>query len=147
MTHSIEEYMSTRKLALRRLLAAALLIGLLLPCIAAAKSHKKKPPKPATFSYYLLALSYAPDFCSQSQGDKDPRGCGVGRHVGFIVHGLWPQGENSRGPVNCGDPSIVAQEVIQATLRDGPTESLIQHEWTTHRTCSALSAANSWVIH
>lgn len=134
--------MSKRTLSLRRLLFAALLLGLLLPCIAGAKSHKKKPPKPGTFSYYLLALSYAPDFCNQPQGDKDPRECGVGRHVGFIVHGLWPQGETSRGPVNCGGSAAVPQVVIQATLSYVPTESLIQHEWTTHGTCSGLGAAD-----
>ena len=88
-----------RKLNRRRFFSAALLAGLLWSGIAVAKSHKTKPPQ---FSYYMLVLSYAPDFCNQPQGDKDPRECGVGRHVGFIVHGLWPQGETSRGPENCG---------------------------------------------
>src|SRR6202043_513706 len=89
----------------------------------------------------LLVLSDGPDFCSEPGGQKDPRECGAGRHVGFVVHGLWPQGETSRGPENCGPASPVSQDIIQATLNYIPTESLIQHEWATHGTCSGLSAA------
>ncbi|HEY6391382.1 MAG TPA: hypothetical protein VIX89_08900 [Bryobacteraceae bacterium] len=111
---------------------------------ADAKSHKKKPttPKQAAFAYYLLALSYAPDFCSEPQGVKDPRECGAGRHVGFVVHGLWPQGETARGPENCGKASPVSQSIIQLTLKYIPTESLMQHEWATHGTCSNLSVGD-----
>lgn len=131
-----------RTLNRHRFLLVVLLVGLLLPGMVAAKHHKRKPPAPKQFSYYLLVLSYAPDFCNQPQGDKDPRECGVGRHVGFIVHGLWPQGETTRGPENCGSPQPVSQEIIDATLSYVPTESLIQHEWKAHGTCSGLSAAD-----
>src|SRR6266850_235409 len=108
------------------------------------KSRQRKPAAPiqSTFAYYLLALSYAPDFCSEPQGVKDPRECGAGRHVGFVVHGLWPQGENARGPENCGKASPVSQSIIQQTLKYIPTESLIQHEWSTHGTCSNLSVGD-----
>ena len=123
-----------------RPICAALLVGFLLPGFAAAK-HKKKPQEASGFSYYLLVLSYAPDFCNEPGGNKDPRECGSGRHIGFVVHGLWPQGETTRGPENCGPASPVAQDIIQATLKYIPTESLIQHEWAAHGTCSGLSAA------
>src|SRR5205807_3290181 len=53
------------------------------------------------FSHYLLVLPYAPDFCAQPYGKKDARECGAGRRVGFVVHGLWPQNETSRGPEPC----------------------------------------------
>jgi ribonuclease T2 len=128
-----------RTLTGRRFFLAALLTCLLLSGSVAAKPNKKKPPAPKGFAYYLLVLSYAPDFCSQPQGNKDPRECGAGRHVGFIVHGLWPQGETARGPENCGPASSVPQAIVQATLNYIPTESLIQHEWTAHGTCSGLS--------
>ena len=126
----------------RRFFTAALLVCLLASGIAHAKTHKRKPLTSPQFSYYLLVLSYAPDFCDQPQGNKDPRECGAGRHVGFVVHGLWPQGETSRGPENCGTAGPVSQAIIQATLSYVPTESLIQHEWATHGTCSGLSAAD-----
>ena len=124
----------------RRFFTAGLLVGLLLSGTADAKSRKKKAPASPQFSYYLLVLSYAPDFCDQAQGNKDPLECGAGRHIGFIVHGLWPQGETSRGPENCSPASPVSQAIIQATLKYIPIASLIQHEWAAHGTCSGLSA-------
>jgi ribonuclease T2 len=102
----------------KRFLAAGVLTALIVVSTADAKSRKKKQttPKDSTFAYYLLTLSYAPDFCSE------------------------PQGENARGPENCGHASPVSQSIIQQTLKYIPTESLIQHEWSTHGTCSNLSA-------
>jgi len=125
-----------------RCFAAALLFGLALGGMAGARSRKPRASDPAQFSYYLLVLSDAPDFCDEPGGNKDPRECGAGRHLGFVVHGLWPQGETSRGPENCGAASPVSQAIVQATLKYIPTESLIQHEWTTHGTCSGLTAAD-----
>jgi len=93
------------------------------------------------FSYYMLVLSYAPDFCSEPNGDKDPRECGAGRHTGFVVHGLWPQNDTGRGPENCGSVSPVSSDIISATLPYIPTQSLIQHEWKAHGSCSGLNVA------
>jgi ribonuclease T2 len=95
-----------------------------------------------SFSYYMLVLSYAPDFCAEPQGQKDPRECGSGRRVGFVVHGLWPQGEDSRGPERCGPARPVSQAIVQSMLAYIPTPGLIQHEWRNHGTCSGLSAAD-----
>jgi ribonuclease T2 len=124
---------------MRRMLPA-LLMCLIAVAAADARSHKKKQQNDATFSYYLLSLSYAPDFCAQPSGSKDARECGSGRHIGFVVHGLWPQGEGNRGPENCGSASPVSEEIVRTTLSYIPTESLIQHEWATHGTCTGLSA-------
>jgi ribonuclease T2 len=124
-----------RKTSISVLLVAALLVSG--PLFA---KKKKKPPK-AEFSYYLLALSWAPEFCAQ-HGSKDPGECGTGKKIGFVVHGLWPQGENGRGPENCGSASPVSQSIVQVMLNYIPTASLIQHEWKTHGTCSGLSVAD-----
>ena len=122
---------------------SAILLGLLTMSAAAARPRKKtQQTGTASFSYYLLSLSYAPDFCDQPTGNQDPRECGTGRHIGFVVHGLWPQVEGGRGPENCGSASPVAQDIVRATLDYIPTESLIQHEWKTHGTCSGLSASD-----
>jgi len=126
--------------SLRWLISAALVC--LLTSTAAARPRKKTQQSSATFSYYLLSLSYAPDFCAQPTGNKDPRECGTGRHIGFVVHGLWPQVEGGRGPENCGSASPVGQDIVRATLDYMPTESLIQHEWATHGTCTGLTASD-----
>ncbi len=127
-----------------RILTLTVLAGLAGALMLDARSrHKRSRPDaaPGSFAYYLLVLSYAPDFCDQPQGNKDPRECGKGRHVGYVVHGLWPQGETTRGPENCGS-SPVSQSLVQFMLRYIPTESLIQHEWQTHGSCTGLSAAD-----
>jgi ribonuclease T2 len=109
---------------------------------AFALTAAAQEPKIDGFDYYLLSLSWAPDFCAQPGGQKDVRECGKGRNVGFVVHGLWPQGEQGRGPERCGNPRPVAGNIVQAMLAYIPTPSLIQHEWSDHGTCTGLSAAD-----
>lgn len=94
----------------------------------------------------MLVLSYAPDFCAEPGGDKDPRECGKGRQVGFVVHGLWPQDETGRGPENCAPARPVAQDIVSATLSYVPSASLIQHEWSAHGTCSGLDSASYFAL-
>jgi ribonuclease T2 len=130
-----------------RILATTALISL---CVAvslqAGPSKKHSGQNAGAFSYYMLVLSYAPDFCAEPGGDKDPRECGAGRQIGFVVHGLWPQSDTGPGPENCGSASPVSPDIISATLSYIPTESLIQHEWTAHGTCSGLDAASYFAL-
>jgi ribonuclease T2 len=100
------------------------------------------PLAAAEFDYYLLTLSWAPDFCVQAKGSKDPAECGPGKKLGFVVHGLWPQRDNGRGPENCRPASPVAANLVRTMLNYIPTKGLIQHEWQTHGTCSGLSAVD-----
>lgn len=134
--------MATRERSHGRILTTAVLISLFAAGVADARSHRRRPNDGGSFAYYLLSLSYAPDFCAQPAGNKDPRECGAGRHIGFVVHGLWPQGENGRGPEKCGTASPVSADLIRVMLNYIPSEALIQHEWTNHGTCSGLGAAD-----
>ncbi len=127
-----------RKLTVPIVVIAA--VAATMPLTAAKKKKKASPP--AAFTYYLLALSWAPDFCAQAGAAKNPAECGTGKKIGFVVHGFWPQGDTTRGPENCGPASPVANSIIQTMLSYIPTASLIQHEWKTHGTCSGLSAAD-----
>lgn len=131
---------------MRVLPVAALTLSLVLST-AFARSHKRKSAATssqaaASFDYYMLTLSWAPDFCALPNVPKDPAECGKGRHVNFVVHGLWPQDEQGRGPEHCGSASPVSQDIVRVMLNYIPTASLIQHEWTNHGTCSGLSAAD-----
>ena len=94
----------------------------------------------AEFDYYVLSLSYAPDFCTAGNGYKDPLECGRGRNLSFVVHGLWPQNERGRGPEHCGAARPVAARTVDAMLAYIPSRSLIQHEWKEHGVCSNLGA-------
>jgi len=119
----------------------ALIVAALLVSVSSSAPKKKKPAPSGSFTYYLLTLSWAPDFCAQPNAPKDPAECGPGKKIGFVVHGLWPQGDTGRGPESCGG-SPVAQSIVQTMLPYIPTASLVQHEWKTHGTCSGLSAAD-----
>ncbi len=123
-------------------LAAILLAGAML--LSSAPRRQKRRPQAAagSFTYYLLSLSWAPDFCAQPNTPKDPAECGKGRKIGFVVHGLWPQDGSGGGPERCGPASPVSQDIIRVMLNYIPTASLIQHEWATHGTCSGLSTAD-----
>src|SRR5271166_6578154 len=132
-------------MSIRRGHRLALLLALSCSLIGAS-SHKRREGRssaaPGDFDYYLLSLSWAPDFCAQPNVQQNERECGTGRHVGFVVHGLWPQGEEGRGPENCGQASPVASAIVERMLNYIPSEGLIQHEWKTHGVCTGLAPAN-----
>lgn len=91
--------------------------------------------QPGNFDYYVLALSWSPEFC-YNHADKPE--CRSG-HYGFIVHGLWPQFAHGY-PENC------SSQISDASLPDMPGDimpdpDLIRHEWETHGTCSGLEPA------
>jgi ribonuclease T2 len=127
---------------MRKLTVSVVVIAAMAATLPLPAAKRKKAAASGVFSYYLLALSWAPDFCAQPDNPKNPAECGAGRKVGFVVHGLWPQADSTRGPENCGHPSPVAGSLVQLMLNYIPTASLIQHEWATHGTCSGLSAAD-----
>jgi ribonuclease T2 len=89
------------------------------------------------FDYYLLSLSWSPEYCSGPGGPRDKLQCGEGRRFGFVVHGLWPQAAGGN-PQNCGPASKVPESIVNAMLPLMPSPGLIQHEWATHGTCSGL---------
>ncbi|HAJ26885.1 MAG TPA: ribonuclease [Syntrophus sp. (in: bacteria)] len=88
------------------------------------------------FDYYVLALSWSPDFCA-GQGGNDSEQCGPGRNPGFVLHGLWPQYQKGF-PQNCTSipfPSSLKREFPGLF----PNDRLYAHEWRRHGTCSGLS--------
>lgn len=97
--------------------------------------------EPGAFDYYVLAMSWAPGFCDTAR-HPDNRECGSGRHLGFVVHGLWPQVENGRSPEACAPASPVAHSIVDRLLAVMPDPGLIQHEWACHGTCSGMAPRN-----
>jgi ribonuclease T2 len=92
----------------------------------------------AGFDYYLLSLSWAPNFCADHSGPATE--CGTGRQAGFVVHGLWPQAERGRLDEPCQHTSPVAEDVVRYALNFYPDAGLVQHEWQCHGVYSGLSA-------
>lgn len=88
------------------------------------------------FDYYVLALSWSPQYCASEARPGDPQ---CARPYAFVVHGLWPQHE--RGwPENCGRGEYLADSLIDKALAFMPSKSLVIHEWRKHGVCTGLSA-------
>ena len=93
--------------------------------------------QPGRFDYYVLALSWSPQYCASEARPGDPQ---CVRPYAFVVHGLWPQ--NERGwPKDCGRGEYLSDRLIANALRFMPSKSLVIHEWRKHGVCSGLSAS------
>lgn len=92
--------------------------------------------KKADFDFYVLNLSWSPDYCATSGGD-DPQQCSLGKKLGFVLHGLWPQ-YNRGWPEYCTNLKLSAD--VKAQFPNlYPSASLYDHEWDRHGTCSGLT--------
>src|SRR5664279_3432765 len=94
---------------------------------------------PGDFDYYLFTLSWAPEFCATNSAGRNSAECDPNKHLGLVVHGLWPQFENGNWPESCASTSPVASATVDHMMPIMPGRSLIQHEWSKHGTCSGLS--------
>ncbi|MFO0572516.1 MAG: ribonuclease [Polyangia bacterium] len=95
----------------------------------------------ASFDYYVLALSWSPQFCATRQSRSDDPQCGDGKRFGFIAHGLWPQYQQGF-PESCPTTQSFDPAVAPRVLTIMPSEKLMRHEWERHGTCSGLSAGD-----
>ncbi len=124
---------------MKKLHAPILLLILILLLVATAFSQRHRHSReasqgePGAFDYYLLTLSWSPEFC-HSHPDKPE--CQAGHH-GFVVHGLWPQYANGF-PEHCSNAPGLAHPEQMADIM--PDAGLVAHEWSTHGTCSGLDA-------
>lgn len=92
------------------------------------------------FDYYVLSLSWAPNFCATpANASANPQECAAGKSINFAVHGLWPETNTGTSPENCGGSKSVPGGLVKSMLPYMYSSSLVQHEWTTHGTCSGLS--------
>lgn len=88
------------------------------------------------FDYYLLSLSWSPEYCATSRRDAELQ---CARPYAFVAHGLWPQHE--RGwPSDCTSKERVSDATIERLLPLMPSRGLIIHEWRKHGSCSGLKA-------
>ncbi|TFW14893.1 hypothetical protein E4L96_18665 [Massilia arenosa] len=118
--------------------------------------HSK--PNPLPVAGYQLVLSWSPHYCERRAESRAPHaGGGRGRelavnraswddefqchdnHFTWVVHGLWPQAENTTGkdtsPRACRPSDRLPQDILRANLCTTPSVSLMQHEWSDHGTC------------
>ena len=128
---------------------AALL--LLFCCGSSAKAQQVQAAR-GQFDFYLLNLSWAPEFCHNVQVlPQSERAVRRHRRVqdvstecttphGFVLHGLWPQNFNGTFPANCSTRPGLAD--YTPFLDITPSLTLLQHEWSKHGTCTTLAPAD-----
>jgi ribonuclease T2 len=107
---------------------AALAIATLPFAPSAIAQHKGDPGK---FDFYLMNLSWSPEFCSIEGTSPE---CAA--HPGFILHGLWTQNNDGTYPVFCSEDPAPAN--LAQNLDITPDLALLQHEWAKHGTCSGV---------
>ena len=127
--------------------AASLALCLMLSACNSASAPDTQSPNPQPravelpapsgsgqpYDFYLLNLSWSPEFCVTHPGSPE---CAT--HPGFVVHGLWPQNNDGSYPEHCGNrPGPTADQVWTGLM---PTRSLALHEWQTHGTCTPYDA-------
>ncbi len=98
------------------------------------------------FDYYVLALSWSPNWCALEGDSRRSAQCDSGKALGWVLHGLWPQYE--RGwPANCRhtfrNPSR-ADTLAMADIMG--TSGLAWHQWNKHGSCSGLSPQNYFAL-
>ena len=91
-----------------------------------------QPGGPQNFDYYLLNLSWSPEFCFSHRSAPE-----CGRRATFVLHGLWPQNADGTYPQNCSNAPGPADPSQYSDIY--PDAGLLEHEWRTHGTCSRLS--------
>ena len=109
---------------------------LLLFAFSAAARDDRPRDTAGVFDYYVLSLSWSPEYCATTRRSDELQ---CARPYAFVAHGLWPQYE--RGwPADCESRERVSDATINRLLPIMPSRGLIIHEWRKHGTCSGLGA-------
>jgi ribonuclease T2 len=100
------------------------------------------PKRVLKSSVYMLAMSWAPQFCATGEGmggtfDRTFECDTKANRFGFTLHGLWPDGDGLTWPQYCRPAKLLRPAVIRANLCVTPLADLLQHEWAKHGTCGS----------
>lgn len=117
------------------------LVLLLLCAVLLTGAAKADGERAGDFDYYVMALSWSPNWCSLTGDSRGDPQCETGRGLTFTLHGLWPQFDRGGHPSACrtgaSDPSR-ADTAAMADIMGGA--GLAWHEWKEHGRCSGLSS-------
>jgi ribonuclease T2 len=95
--------------------------------------------KSGEFDFYLVSLSWSPQYCSSPAGERDNTQCGQRRYE-FVLHGMWPQYEKG-WPQFCSTSQTLSNPLVEKMMDVMPSRRLVRHEWEKHGVCTGLSAA------
>jgi len=118
----------------------AVLVALL--CLAGAA--RADGERAGDFDYYVLALSWSPNWCALEGDARDAEQCG--EDFGWIVHGLWPQYEDG-WPAYC--PTVErspSRSVTGAQADVFGAGGAAWYQWKKHGVCSGLAADDYYAL-
>lgn len=98
------------------------------------------------FDYYVLALSWSPNWCTLEGDDRGSPQCDDTRDFGWVLHGLWPQYEDG-WPQDCFSsfqPPSRGQTNDMADIMG--TSGLAWYQWNKHGSCSGLSPTDYYAL-
>lgn len=100
----------------------------------------KRPPereivRDAPVASYMLALTWSPEWRRTRGGSPEARFQCRQNHMGFVVHGLWPNGQGKRHPRYCAAAPSISAATVRRHYCMTPSADLLQHEWAAHGTC------------
>lgn len=92
------------------------------------------------FDYYVLSLSWTPNWCADEGDSRQDARCRDGAGLGWGLHGLWPQHEKG-WPQYCRTPHRDPTRAETAAMgRFMGSAGLAWHQWNKHGRCSGLPA-------
>ncbi len=123
-----------------RLLVAALV------AISLGSAAQAEGEKAGEFDYYVLALSWSPNWCAIEGDAKNSPQCHTREDHGWILHGLWPQFH--RGwPSYCRSSERPPSRSMTKDMADiMGTSGLAWHQWKKHGVCTGLNAADYYTL-
>ena len=98
------------------------------------------------FDYYVLSLSWSPNWCELEGDAKGSPQCEDGTGFGWILHGLWPQYEAGY-PEYCSTWRRAPSRSDTAAMADiMGTSGLAWHQWRKHGVCTGLSSDDYYAL-
>ena len=102
--------------------------------------------KPGVFDYYVLSLSWSPNWCALEGDARNSDQCETSNDNGWILHGLWPQFHQGF-PSYCQNVKRAPSRSMTADMADiMGTPGLAWHQWKKHGVCSGLSAKDYFAL-
>lgn len=102
--------------------------------------------KAGEFDYYVLSLSWSPNWCAREGDARGSDQCDARHDHGWVLHGLWPQFDQG-WPSYCRTPEAQPTRSTTREMEDiQGSAGLAWHQWKKHGTCSGLSAPDYFAL-
>ena len=121
-------------------------LGVIALLLSYGGTVKADEDRAGTFDYYVLSLSWSPNWCLREGDAKGSEQCDARHDFGWILHGLWPQ--YHRGfPDYCQSAKRPPSRAMTKEMADiMGTSGLAWHQWKKHGTCTGLEAADYFAL-